>query len=245
MGRFVRESVSVDPETSIVFQTEDQTDGLLYRFIPHEFGKLSIGGRLQCLAVRDRPKFDTRNWRQQNVSKGYRLPVLWIDLEETDSERSSLRKRGLEKGAALFASGEGMLFDRKAVTFACTNGGPSGKGQIWRYTLSPSEGKIEEEEVPGVLELIVEPNDEKILKHPDQIHMTPWGDMFVCEDGEGVQSIVGVTPQGKFYKFAQNSVNDSEFTGVCFSPDGRTMFVNIQESGLTLVISGPWPSALK
>ena len=31
-----------------------------------------------------------------------------------------------------------------------------------------------------------------------------------------------------------------EFCGACFSPDGTTLFVNIQRPGLTLAITGPW-----
>jgi uncharacterized protein len=30
--------------------------------------------------------------------------------------------------------------------------------------------------------------------------------------------------------------------GVCFSPDGNTMFVNIQYPGMTVAITGPWPA---
>nr|BBJ54585.1 hypothetical protein SAVMC3_72140 [Streptomyces avermitilis] len=32
----------------------------------------------------------------------------------------------------------------------------------------------------------------------------------------------------------------SEFTGVTFSPDGRTLFANIQDPGIMLAITGPW-----
>jgi secreted PhoX family phosphatase len=32
----------------------------------------------------------------------------------------------------------------------------------------------------------------------------------------------------------------SEFTGVTFSPDGRTLYANIQEPGIMLAITGPW-----
>ncbi|HEY0891421.1 MAG TPA: alkaline phosphatase PhoX [Cellvibrio sp.] len=32
----------------------------------------------------------------------------------------------------------------------------------------------------------------------------------------------------------------SEFCGACFSPDGTTLFVNIQQPGFTLAITGPW-----
>ncbi|WP_293106543.1 alkaline phosphatase PhoX [Moorena sp. SIO3I6] len=39
---------------------------------------------------------------------------------------------------------------------------------------------------------------------------------------------------------ARNAINSSEFAGACFSPNGRIMFVNIQEPGITFAIVGPW-----
>lgn len=32
----------------------------------------------------------------------------------------------------------------------------------------------------------------------------------------------------------------SEFTGVTFSPDGKTLYANIQEPGVMLAVTGPW-----
>jgi secreted PhoX family phosphatase len=52
--------------------------------------------------------------------------------------------------------------------------------------------------------------------------------------------VVGITPQGELYNFARNAINEREFAGACFSPDGRTMFVNIQDPGITFAIWGPW-----
>jgi hypothetical protein len=68
-----------------------------------------------------------------------------------------------------------------------------------------------------------------------------------------------LTPQGKIFDLAQNispsdlhEIDDedfpepraafgaSEFSGVCFSPDGKWLFLNVQYPGLTLAISGPW-----
>jgi secreted PhoX family phosphatase len=49
---------------------------------------------------------------------------------------------------------------------------------------------------------------------------------------------MGVTPRGHIYRFARNVLNDSEFAGPTFSPDGRTFLVNIQNPGLTLAIWG-------
>ena len=49
-----------------------------------------------------------------------------------------------------------------------------------------------------------------------------------------------VTPSGEVCKFARNASSSSEFAGSTFSPDGTTLFVNIQKPGLSLAITGPW-----
>ena len=70
--------------------------------------------------------------------------------------------------------------------------------------------------------------------------MAPWGDLVVSEDTKRRNELVGVTPEGRVYKLAENTGSDSEFAGSCFSPDGSTLFANIQGEGLTLAITGPW-----
>jgi secreted PhoX family phosphatase len=45
---------------------------------------------------------------------------------------------------------------------------------------------------------------------------------------------------GEIYTLAKNALNSSEFAGGIFSPDGTTLFVNIQSPGMTLAITGPW-----
>ena len=79
-----------------------------------------------------------------------------------------------------------------------------------------------------------------VLDYPDNLTLSPFGDLIVCEDGRGEQFLIGITPEGKYYKFARNALNNSEFAGVCFAPDGRTMFVNIYHPGMTLAIWGEW-----
>ena len=61
MGRFVHEAVAVDPETGIVYETEDESGGRagFYRFIPDTPEVLADGGRLQMLAVTDQPGYGT------------------------------------------------------------------------------------------------------------------------------------------------------------------------------------------
>ena len=97
-----------------------------------------------------------------------------------------------------------------------------------------------EAQTPGTLELFVEPNDGDIIDKADNLTVSPFGDLIVCEDGGGGNNLVGVTPAGAIYRFAHNAMSDSEFAGATFSPDGQVLFVNIQHPGHTLAIYGPW-----
>src|SRR3546814_13333723 len=95
MGRFNHEAVAADPETGIVYETEDRHDGLIYRYIPHQPGKLSAGGKLQALAIKGQKSFDTRNWEETTIQPGHPLDAEWIDLENVaDRKRAVSGKRG-------------------------------------------------------------------------------------------------------------------------------------------------------
>ncbi len=256
MGRFNHEAIAVDPKSGIVYQTEDRGDSLIYRFIPEKPGELAAGGKLQALKIRDRKGADTRNWRRDRSQKvfwwtyhrvpvGETLAVEWVDMENVESPDDDLRKQGAEgKDAAKFARGEGIWYGdnqgKGEFYIACTNGGIEQKGQIWRYIPSPYEGTSREEQEPGTIELFIEPNDINLMENADNLTVTPWGDLIICEDGPNEEFLVGVTPEGNLYRFAKNAGNLSEFAGATFSPDGTTLFVNIQSPGITLAITGPW-----
>ena len=240
MGRFNHEAVAVDETSGAIYLTEDEHDGLLYRFLPDRPGALREGGRLQALGVRGRPGLDTRNWYDAIVGRGEPLEVEWLHLDDVESPRADLRFRGLTRGAARFARGEGMWYGNDAVYFACTNDGPARLGQIWRYLPSPSEGTDGEWGDPGRLELFLESDGPSVLENADNLTVSPWGDLIVCEDGSDVQHLIGVMPDGATYVFGRNALDTSELAGATFSPDGSTLFVNIQHAGLTLAIHGPW-----
>lgn len=240
MGRFNHEAIAVDPSSGAVYQTEDDTEGLLYRFLPNEPGQLAAGGRLQALAIREQPSFDTRNHTVQSVPVGKLLEVHWIDMDDVHAPDDDLRYRGFTAGAARFARGEGIWQGDDGIYFACTNGGRERKGQIFRYHPSPFEGTSRESESPATLELFVEPNDSTLVENADNLTIAPWGDLIVCEDGTGDDFLVGVTPEGELYRFAHNMTGGGEFAGACFSPDGSTFFVNMQAQGWTFAITGPW-----
>lgn len=248
LGRFRHEAVAIDPETGIVYQTEDDEPGLFYRFVPDHPGQLWRGGRLQALAIRDRPAADMRNWQESAapIAPGARLAVDWVDLDDIHNPDNDLAARGIAAGAANFTRGEGMWFGDAELYFCCTDGGPARAGQVWRYRPSRFEGYAQERAEPGTLDLFVESTDARVLDKCDNITIAPWGDLIIVEDGDADQFIRGVTPDGRLYTIGRNASSDedgeySEITGPCFSPDGTTLFFNVQKSpGRTFAVRGPW-----
>ncbi len=243
MGRFVREAVAVHPLKGIVYQTEDDGEGIFYRFIPNKPGDLHQGGRLQCLAISGWDKADTRNYKHLTSDpfpEKKSFNVHWIDLEDVESPDGDLRYRGFDKGAARFSSAEGIWYGKDELFFACTNGGRIQKGQIFKYIPSKYEGEDRENESPGKLELFLEPNNTDIFQWCDNLTIAPWGDVIICEDKADAR-IVGITPRGETYVIAQNvKYRESEFAGPVFSPSGKTLFINVQSPGVTLAITGNW-----
>ena len=95
----------------------------------------------------------------------------------------------------------------------------------------------------GKLRLLYETRDTNVLDRPDNVCSNNRGAILLCEDsGFGDQFLRGLTTSGEVFDFAKNisEVPASEFAGATFSPDGQTLFVNIQYPGMTLAIWGPW-----
>lgn len=269
MGRFVHEAAAVDSTNGIVYLTEDYDRSLFYRFIPNQVGELSAGGRLQALVIKGWRSANTRNFVEdidgangkkdptaKAVAINQRFECEWLDLDDVTSPDGDLSLRGAANGAAIFSRCEGIAFAlrdgaqhetaQREVFFAATDGGAHKLGQIWRYQPSPFEGTSREKESPAKLELFYESSHRAHLESCDNITVAPWGDLIVCEDSYSadpttVNYMRGITPAGKIYTLAMNAHPDKgEFCGACFSPDGTTLFVNIQRPGMTIAITGPW-----
>jgi secreted PhoX family phosphatase len=273
MGRFAHEAVAVDQSTGIVYLTEDAGSGSgsgFYRFIPDDPGNLFAGGRLQMLGIHNRPHYDAR--RGQRV--GRQLSVGWFDIDGPDPANASnssperVFTKGFTQGGATFNRLEGCWWDGGSVFFVSTSGGDvkngdvnadgfaEGYGQVWEYRPTGRSG--------GQLRLIFESPGPGVLDSPDNLTVTPRGGLILCEDDAGsddgdthplapgitdVNRLIGLTRRGQAFEFAVNRLNDSELAGACFSPSGRTLFVNIfgsgaAGSGMTLAIAGPWGKGL-
>lgn len=262
MGRFRHEAVAVDPVTGFAYLSEDMEDGLFYRFRPEAVGRgtkpsalrvgdYARGGVLEALRVVGRPKLRAQNWKlPQAIGLGDSFAIDWVRIEDPEPELdllrspkdpkrthaapSSTRAQGFAQGCAQFARSEGLAYSNGSVYLCCTDGGPEQLGQVFRISLREQR-----------LSLIVQSDDHALLDGPDNICGAPWGDLVVCEDNlsDRENYVVGVTPQGRCYRIAHNAhPRKREFAGACFSPDGSTLFVNLQNPGLTFAIWGPWNS---
>jgi uncharacterized protein len=236
LGRFQHEAVAVDARSGIVYLTEDRPTAGFYRFVPKKPGQLAAGGRLQMLAVKDRPNFMTTSQQQTGVA----LPVIWVDIADPDPAAAgrddmAVYKQGVAGGAATFRRLEGCLFGNGRIYFTSTSGGDKGLGQVWQY--APS-GKDQ-----GSLTLLFEPTDPSVLNMPDNICMTAGGHLTICEDNGVTNFIRVLNAKGELFDLAKNifpGFETREFAGVTFSPDFKTLFLNIQVPGVTLAIWGPW-----
>jgi hypothetical protein len=106
-------------------------------------------------------------------------------------------------------------------------------GQVWSYDPATQELRLEVRFAPAT-------DPDAMPDGPDNITVSPYGGLFLAEDGEGASHLVSVSEGGRSAFFARNAVSDSEFTGVVFAPGGETLFANIQGDGLTFAIQGPF-----
>ncbi len=237
MGMFSHEALALDPATGIVYLTEDDFRGrvdkadphrdsrsaFFYRYLPDDRsprrGALQAGGTLQALAIDHLPRLNMDFDRPDR-----RLGVVWRTVDPAIAHDDALAK-----GCARFNRLEGCIFGGGATWFADTVGGEHHLGQVYRY-------------IPGTetLELFLEPTQKRRMQSPDSLTIAPWGDLLFCEDGRGHDRLMGIDPNGATYELAANRLNDDELTGPCFSPDGQTLFLSIQEAGITFAIWGPF-----
>jgi secreted PhoX family phosphatase len=213
--------------------TEDRQDGCLYRFVPDKREEPHGKGRLQALAVTKGPAFELA----KAVPPDSTFDVKWIDVPPEAGEKDdSLRRVAHQLGAAVVRRGEGICRVSDGLVFTSTEGGPQEIGQIFHLAYT-KDG--------GTLRILAQADEHSALDMPDNITVSPFGDLLVCEDNMRNPHLRVVTHAGAVLPFARNAMSRSEFAGACFSPDGRFLFVNIQEDGLTLAIHGPFEKLSK
>jgi secreted PhoX family phosphatase len=265
MGLFSHEAMGYDPETGYLYLTEDgdtemdpldptkDTGGsFLYRFIPKDLnrrpGALQQGGTLQALKAESLPPSNDADL----YDPGQGFGVAWVDVDPEGPNEDALAKECLR-----FNELEGAHFAGGALWFCDTSGGNQRLGQVFRYVPATNilELFYEGDDAAGIPPEQDGGTDFARLESPDNITITPWGDVLVAEDGGGVNRLIGFTPEGESYVFALHNIPypyleaeglpdnfRSEVAGPTFAPDGQTLFFNVQDPGVTFAVWGPFKS---
>ncbi|MFD3438074.1 PhoX family protein [Streptomyces sp. NPDC058685] len=112
MGRFKHEAAAADPVRKVVYLTEDETNGCLYRFVPTTWGNLS-SGTLQVL-------------RAGTATSG---SYTWADVPDPDGSPTATRSQ--VSGSKKFNGGEGCYYADDKVWFTT-----KGDNRVWQLNLA-------------------------------------------------------------------------------------------------------------
>ncbi|MGW1788889.1 alkaline phosphatase PhoX [Streptomyces tubercidicus] len=257
LGRYEHEAVVVDTHRGDLYLTEDASDpnGLFYRWVPPH-GFRHGRGQLRKLAddagVLLAPKcYDSDGRFVDDLSRATRTGTVyrvgWAEVPDRDAQSKPVREQFADDEVTRARKLEGMWWaDGGAyivASYAREESPVQHDGQVWFYC--PRRRTLTLKVLLGVNK---NPAADGALDGPDNITVSPYGGLIIAEDGEGIQHLFGATESGSSYPIARNELNVgtaaepefSEFTGVVFSPDGRTLFANIQTPGIMLAITGPW-----
>lgn len=258
LGRYDHEAVVVDTRRGHFYLTEDAAgpNGLLYRWTPprgFEHGR----GRLRGLAddagvLQAAQCFDSGGNFVDDLSRATRTGTVygvdWIDVPDRDARTVPVRKQFGAGEVTRARKLEGMWWADGGAYIVSSyareeSPGAQHDGQVWFY--DPRRRTLTLKVLLGVN---ADPGQDGALDGPDNITVSPYGGLIIAEDGEGVQHLFGATDDGRTYPIARNELNlgteeepeYSEFAGVVFSPDGRTLYASIQTPGIMVAITGPW-----
>jgi WD40 repeat protein len=215
LGVFNHEAVAVDEVTQYLYLTEDKVDGCLYRFIA------------DSLAENGFP--DLSAGLLEVAVQGDKSSVSWVAVP--DPLAKDLATRYQVASVKTFNGGEGIAYYNGKIIFTT-----KGDNRVWFYNTK--------HQLIGVL-YDVKQSLTPILTGVDNITVSQQGDIYVAEDGGDLQIVV-IDNQGRLYPIAQlDGHDDSEITGVAFSPDAKRLYFSSQrgatgfsENGVSYEIQG-------
>lgn len=216
LGVFNHEAVAVDEVHGHLYLTEDKPDGCLYRYTADAFNSEGYPD-LSAGTMEVAVKED-----DQAVLDWVMLPDPLAQQQETRYQVAS---------ALTFDGGEGIAYFDGRIVFTS-----KGDNRVWSYNTSSQ-----------ILDIVYDAADSltPILTGVDNVTVSQAGDIYVAEDGGDLQIVV-IDNQGSLYPIAQLDGHDqSEVTGIAFSPDGKRLYFSSQrgasghsENGITYEIMG-------
>jgi secreted PhoX family phosphatase len=263
LGRFEHEALAVDRDRTKIYLSEDADgpNGLFYRWTAPR------GVRLRDRVLTDLgPNAGRLDAMQIILDDGSVLPdvayltsaqlgrpfrVRWIEVPERDARTTPIREQFADGEVTRGRKFEGVWGTDEGVYVVNSYAWDEGElpidaaphdGMVWFYnyrnqtiqlvTYFPHQPTAEDGAPARYTDLTFD--------GPDNVTVTPWGSLVLAEDGAGASHVLSSIPGGPTYAIARNQLNDSEFCGPTFTDDGKVLFVNLQDPGLTLAITGPW-----
>lgn len=204
MGIFSHESAAVDPISKIVYLTEDDTDGLFYRFLP--------------------------NNKLQAACYGKDSNVIWKDVIHNKLPLKYQVNDGIKNN-----KWEGCVFHPDGYIYIAE----TRKG-IFRYNIKKNTLKLfYKSERRG---------DPSKLNAPDNICITPNGNLLVTEDPGGSWTnylelwVINHRTRKSYPLLRVHNHNGSELTGGSFTKDGKRLYFSSQRgkdgNGITYEVKG-------
>jgi len=208
LGNFSHEAAAVDPVAGHVYLSEDQSDGLFYRFTPDAPGNLA-SGLLEAAVV--------------DAAGG----VTWVEVPDPNLVTEGTQIRNQLPEATHFDGGEGLWYFEDVVYYTT-----KGDKRVWAYNCRTQTLELVYDglNTPGAA-----------LNAVDNVTVSPFGDVYVCEDG-GNMEICLISPDrvvSPFLRLVGDDHRNSEMTGVVFDPSGTRMYFSSQRSYAFLPDGGP------
>lgn len=215
LGIFRHEAVAVDPLTSQLYLTEDQSDGRFYRFTP---------------ASDDNPPDLTDGTLEvAEIQGGTEGPVVWHPVPDPSAANTPTRRQ--VPVSTPFNQGEGMDYRDGVVYFSTT-----GDNRVWAYDIVLGTLSILYDD-----DFFVDPK----LTGVDNVAAAPDGDILVAEDGGDMQIVAIAPDGQVRPIVQVIGHPSSEITGPAFDPSGTRLYFSSQrgssgslDDGVTFEISG-------
>lgn len=203
LGAFKHEAVAIDPELGHAYLTEDEKDGLLYRYTPNTIesnGVMDFNDGILEAAVVERDG-----------------SVTWANIGDPTPGLFSRDTREQPAEATRFNGGEGIWYHEGDVFFTT-----KGDNRVWKFDTTNNQMSI-------IYDLATSPKP--ILKGVDNVVVSSDGHVLVAEDGGSMQIVV-LGPYGDIYPLVQVEGQDfSEITGPAINQHGDKIYFSSQRGG--------------
>ncbi len=239
LGRYAHECAKVVQTKNnklVVYSGDDRDDHCLYKFIPDQPDSLDTGELFVA-------NLEQQKWISLDIDK---QPLLKKNFKDQTDVLVQCRRAAFLLGGTPLARPEDIEQDpiSKDIFIALTNNKP--KGDYHGSILKISETHNDHTSLTFKSEIFRAGGEESGFSSPDNMAFDQNGNLWLTCDISG--SALGKAP---YEAFGNNGLyviprsgpqagetiqvasapNDAEFTGPCFSPDYKTLFLSVQHPG--------------